>query len=493
METTTGCMANFREPINYTTIPNGSFRISYPPKKSKTLEFLDDVYADPPKFRVKWSTIDELHDDLFMSYNYRVLNHRLPFIEVLTGFFQTDEQGTIEKTKYSLPSYINGYWNKISSTQIYKKQATKLQEILQPVPVYAILNGQGEIVVATSTDSRTSNNPTVNEAVYDFCGSFDHFVERSKQLGLFFMSKGDAEVYLKEIAKADTQGTKMFGLSIHCFGLDYAYRVTREYHPTVDFRFVPDLGEVQTLMTSQNTSNSDLIFEDSQQQLRFRRRPISLIPTPGNFIKWLSPFSSFLEKTEYFKGVPIYVVKVGTVPNNFFLSRYYDAVNIVDNLYGRLTNFLNIGCGFGNNWILQGSLSQQDFSATAKTYIFFKKDEATQFCQRYVGQVLRYNGSRSPVLSSTMKKPKILVYNLEDFLEIYEESRVTLANNSDTLTNQASVLTDQPYIIPPKQTRLEVDEHYSQTRKPLIRKCQQFFDFKYRRLMGFIDILLNTN
>ena len=124
---------------------------------------------------------------------------------------QTDEQGTIEKTKYSLPSYINGYWNKVSSTQIYKKQATKLQEILQPVPVYAILNGQGEIVVATSTDSRTSNNPTVNEAVYDFCGSFDPFVERSKQLGLFFMSKGDAEVYLKEIAKADTQGTKMFG------------------------------------------------------------------------------------------------------------------------------------------------------------------------------------------------------------------------------------------------------------------------------------------
>ena len=38
------------------------------------------------------------------------------------------------------------------------------------------------------------------------------------------MSRADAEVYLNEVAKLDTQGTKIFGLSVHCFGLDFAYR-----------------------------------------------------------------------------------------------------------------------------------------------------------------------------------------------------------------------------------------------------------------------------
>ena len=89
----------------------------------------------------------------------------------------------------------------------------------------------------------------INEKVYDTAGSFDSTVEKQQQLGLFFMNKFDAETYLKAVAQSDIDGTQTVGLSINCIGLDAAYRITREYHPGIDFRFVPDLNEVQNLLS----------------------------------------------------------------------------------------------------------------------------------------------------------------------------------------------------------------------------------------------------
>ena len=88
--------------------------------QSKTIEFFDDLYTYPPKFRVKWDTIDELHEDLFMSYNYRVLNDNDPFMDVLTGesvCLNNVRYGGAGKIKYSLNSYIGGYLKKITSTK----------------------------------------------------------------------------------------------------------------------------------------------------------------------------------------------------------------------------------------------------------------------------------------------------------------------------------------------------------------------------------------
>lgn len=490
MEITTSCTTNELNRLDFKTIPNGSFRVSYAAKKSKTVEFFDDLYTYPPDFRVKWDTIDELHEDLFMSYNYRVLNNSFPFMNVLTDFFHNEENETVKNTKYSLNSYLDGYLNKITSTKFYSKKAKKLQTSLQNVPVYTILNGQGEIVLATSTDSINSDTTNIKRTAYDFCGSFDPLVEKNTQLGLFFMSRNDAEVYLKEIAKLDTEGTKMFGLSIHCFGLDFAYRVTREYHPNIDFRFIPDLTEVQALITPRHTSDSNLVFEDSQQQLRFRRRPVNVIPFFSNINKWVSPFSSFLEKTEYFKGVPIYIVKVNSTSNNLIIESYYKTLDILDNTYGQLSKVISLVTGFGNNRIIQGSLQQQAFSPTTKTYIFFEKKAAAEFCQRYGRQIARYDGNHSGLF----KKPKIFVHNLEDFLEMCED---TFAKTRiiDPLGNQQNIdfNLQTTSIIPAKQSILDVDNYFQHNKKSPLKKISQFFDFKYRRLSGFIEILLNTN
>ena len=93
METLTGYTVNELSTLDLKTIPTGSFRISST-KKSKTIEFFDDLYTYPPQFRVKWDTIDELNDDLFMSYNYRTIDDSLPFVNVLNDFFQKDENET---------------------------------------------------------------------------------------------------------------------------------------------------------------------------------------------------------------------------------------------------------------------------------------------------------------------------------------------------------------------------------------------------------------
>jgi len=492
MEVTTGCTTNNLKLVDYRTIPNGSFRISYPAKKSRTIEFFEDLYTYPPKFRVKWDTIDELHEDLFMSYNYRVLNENSPFVEALTDIFSQEENKTVKKIKYSVNSYVDGYLKKITSTKFYGKQAKILQESLQSVPVYTILNGQGEIILATSTDSANSNNQTIERAAYDFCGNFDPLTETIAQTGLFFMSRADAEVYLNEVAKLYTQGTKLFGLSVHCFGLDFAYRVTREYHPNVDFRFIPDLKEVQALLTPQTTGNSNLIFEDSQQQLRFRRRSINIVPVLGNLNNWGSIFSSFLEKTEYFKGVPIYVVNINETNNNLILESYYKTVNIIDSLYGRIVNSISTGIGLGNNWIMQGSIQEQGLSST-KTYVFFEKKAATEFCTLHNRRIAKYSGNRSKVLESLVKKPKILVHNLEDFLEFWEETSTknNIINTSAKAIGGVNLHTVT--LVPSNQSMVDLNNYLSQPKVSPLRKVTQFFGFKYRRLSGFLELLLNTN
>ena len=466
-------------------LPTGSFRIPYSPKKSKTLDFFDELYTNPPKFRIKWEMIDELHDDLFMSYNYRVLDRPFSFMDMVTKFASYEEGEPTSKVEYSLSSYIDGYFNKLVSTRFYEKSTRTLQERLQTVPIYVILNGQGEIVLATSTDSSVSTSSALN----DLCGTIDPLVENSRQLGLFFLSKKDAEVYRDAIAQSDTSGTKMFGLSIHCFGLDFAYRVTREHHPNIDFRFIPDLEELQSVMTARTTGNSSLVFEDGQQQLRFRRRTLNVLPLLGNITKWASPFSSFLEKSEYFKGVPIYIVNVNENPNNFFVARYYNFLNVIDKSYLRLVNFVNFGLGFGNNWILQGSV-QQSLNPTNKSYVFLEKSAALDFCQSYGRKVARYNSTRGQLLDPFPKKAKILVHNLEDFLEICEESTLSQPTN---VVGKDHITIPNISFIPSKQAGRELTEYTEQNKKSIQVRCKQFIDFKYRRLVGFFEILLNTN
>ena len=79
----------------------------------------------------------------------------------------------------------------------------------------------------------------------------------------------------------------------------------------------------------------DIIVDDQQQQLRFRRRRVNLLPSLGALGRNLSPTNSFLQRNEYFKGVPIFIVQATTKPRSIFLEQYYNILGIVDTFAGR--------------------------------------------------------------------------------------------------------------------------------------------------------------
>jgi hypothetical protein len=470
------------------------FRIASPTAKSKLIEFFDDIYTYPPKFNVKWDSIDELHNDLFMSYNYRTLEYSLPFMNILADFFKQEQESKIIGDKYSSNSYIEGYVNKIVSTKFYNKQTKRIQNCLRTIPTYVILNGQGNIILANSTDQLNINTTNLKSSLYNFCGGFDPLAEKSSQLGLFFMSQKDAELYLNEIAKFDPEGTKTLGLSIHCFGLDFAYRVMRDYHPKIDFRLVPDLNEIKKLLTS---SNADTIFEDDQQQLRLRKRSLNPLPSFGNFSKHTFPLYSFLEKREYFKGTPIYIVQVSDVRKNFLSQKSLNLVHFFDTFYGRVIKSADFLSGFGNNWIMQGSLIEQKYDNIATTYIFFEKDGALEFANKSKQKIKHYKGSQSNHFKSLIKRPKVLVYNLEDFLELWEE---TLAKKQATpfITNsnekELEFFDSQNInLVPTNANKKSMSEFFQQPKKSSIQKFNNFLSYKIRCLTGFTRTILNTN
>ena len=296
-------------------LTSNEFQTNLGKKESKTIEFFKDLYTYPPKFKIVWDSLDELNTDTFLEKNVNTSQHRLPFIDIVQSVvyrIKSSSSINAQETRYLARDYIDGYINMSLSNNFYKRKTNLIQTPLKNIPVYTIFNGRGEIVLAHTNNIYTSKN-FFSEKIYDFCGAFDVRFTKSSGLGLFFLNQKDAEVYLKEIAQADSFGTKMVGLSVHCVGLDFAYRATRNLTPNIEFRFIPDINEVKSLLHKQ-INKGEFIFEDAQQQLRFRRRPVKLLPNifPGirDLEKRVLPFSSFLQRA----GSPQDICINGGVP-----------------------------------------------------------------------------------------------------------------------------------------------------------------------------------
>ena len=217
-------------------------------KNSKVIDFFQYLYSYPPKFTIKWNSLDELTQDLLLDNKYNVIAHSFPFIDFVEDlFFQDLPQKGVAK-KPSLKEFSEGYLNKIFSSNFYENKTKLIQTALAPIPVFIILNDAKEIVLSKPINfarAQAAGQPIKN-TIYNSCGNFDTSIDNHSKLGFFFFSKSDAEVYLNEVAKSDLDDTRLFGLSISCIGLDAAYRITREHHPNVDFRFVPNYKEVKT-------------------------------------------------------------------------------------------------------------------------------------------------------------------------------------------------------------------------------------------------------
>ena len=479
--------------INNTSTYKGNLQTGPSVKDSKTAGLFEYLYSYPPKVKLKWDGIDEFHGDLLLSNNYGVLEHSLPFIDfVQDWFFYNDTQG-VEPNNYSVSEFVDGYLDKINSSTFYKKKTKDIQSALAKVPVFVVINGHNEIVLNQTNNALRPKNVTslIDQLRYEACGAFDPIVENSQNLGFFFLTRLDAETYLQEVAKSDIDGTKIVGLSVHCIGLDAAYRVTREHHPGIDFRFVPNFSEIKGLV-QKDIFTKKFIVEDSQYQMRFRPRSQNLFPALGKLGHFFSPSISFLQRNEYFKGVPIYIVQISTESPNHLVSKYYNLISLFDSGIGNFVQALDNPIGYGHNWIMQGSLYDAERSNKVSNYIFFERNEAKKFVNKQGKNVVRYIGSRTSNMELIFRKPKIYVYNLEDFLELWEEKIQFTAYPQSTQYRKNILEAANTSFIAPTYNKEELININENSRLRPFRAVKETLSLKYRVFKNFVGIFFSV-
>jgi|TARA_B110000971_G_scaffold34746_1_gene32578 hypothetical protein len=447
-------------------------------KKLKIAEYFDCIYNYPPKIKIKWETIDELKDDSFINSKTTPTPQPSHFKNFIEDFSKESLEEAISNN-YLTSQYIEGFLNKINSSTFFSKKTTEIQSALNNIPVFAVINGHGQIILNKPSNLLGSKTITTyfHEKAYDSCGAFDPTVEKKSEVGLFFMNYEDAETYLKEVARSDFEGTQTVGLSIHCINLSSAYKITREYHPGIDFRFVPNFHEVKELLFN-DIGRSDLLIEDEQQQLRFRYRNSNMFPYLKKLGHYLSPSSSFLQRNEYFKGIPIYIVQLNETPRNYFVEQYFNIVGGVDGIFSRVLQSVDHTLGFGQNWIMQGSRSDIKTSENSENYIFFEKSQALKFSKNNGRKTNRYNGKRGASLNFIAKKPKILVYNLEDFLEDWEDQISGELNNRTDEVEKIFQSKRNNFVSPTAENN-EIYSYYNVKKTPL-KDFQHVLDVKFR-------------
>jgi hypothetical protein len=398
----------------------------------KTIEFFEHLYKYPDNVKINWEGLNNFKQNFANPYP-------APFDNIFKNQkLELSNQSDFGK-RYSFSDFLLSYKSKTATSAFYSEKTKAIQNGLQNIPVYTILNGRGELVVANSF-SKLKNKGTktnIEGKFYDFCGTFDTKTRGHYHLGFFFMDRQAAEIYLKEIAKADIKGSKNLGLSVNCIGLDSAYLITREQHPGIDFRFIPKLSELKKLFAEQ-IKKSNVSLEKGQMHGSARPKfKVIRLETLIDLGNWISPFSNFLQYSEYYKGVPIYVAQ--------FKDR------------------------FDNNKL--------------EDYVFFEKDQVSNFCKK--------NKSKLTLRS------KILTYNLEDFIEKWEDS-IKEDYFPTYLSQTRPILNSKNINFIAINDSFEDLEDYSSSLKTSrinirTKKVKQFFSVKYRTFLSFFDILINFN
>ena len=115
--------------------------ISHEDKEPYAVSFFEDLYTYPPKIKIQWKQLDlvEKSDKLLPN---KIINH--PPHKSFSG--------------------VRDYMDKVISSDVYSKKIKLLKQTLKDVPVYVIVNGRTEIVVA-STRSKKFN--TIDPNVLD--------------------------------------------------------------------------------------------------------------------------------------------------------------------------------------------------------------------------------------------------------------------------------------------------------------------------------------
>ena len=403
--------------------------ISHEDKEPYAVSFFEDLYTYPPKIKIQWKQLDlvEKSDKLLPN---KIINH--PPHKSFSG--------------------VRDYMDKVISFDVYSKKIKLLKQTLKDVPVYVIVNGRTEIVVASTRSKKLnlhdanvlSAGPLINlekpelitegneirkvirrqvykRSVVESVGKA--LSTKSKKFGFIFFDPIEAQYYLDAmVARSEKKfhhrrdhSIDKVGLSIHCIGLDTAYSLLSRSSSNVDFRFVPSLPEVKAVLehSSQGDTNNERQLEQT-----LSRKALSIISDQYN---------------SAFKGVPIYIVVV---------KDKFEALQDSEKF--------------------KSSSTKTNSSAN---YIFFDREQALEFCEKY---------------SSRMVSP-IYTDNLEDFLELWGESLVL---NTDV--TQSFININQPtYFIPSKRSIKTLEQYYNRPKDSLGKSIKVWGRRKLSKLYWF--------
>ena len=143
---------------------NSIFRINPSLTQPQTIDFFEFLYNSPTNIKIKWNAADELNEDSHLKGNYGVIKHNLPFLDYFEHFtFKSKDQKAIQPT-YKITDFVQNYKDKIITSNFYTKKTMPILESLKNIPVYVILNGRGEIVVANSFNKFDNKETTLSFA-----------------------------------------------------------------------------------------------------------------------------------------------------------------------------------------------------------------------------------------------------------------------------------------------------------------------------------------
>jgi hypothetical protein len=156
---------------------------------------------------------------------------------------------------------------------------------LKKVPVYTVVNGNNEIILASPRENGNSNSLEWFYKQYH-----NWFIWTKDQgpitIGLFFSNKEDAESYLHEICLKDPRGAQNFGLSVKITGLDTFYYLNRTSSPKTQVRIISDLEELDSLLKVHIKKNINIV----NPKQKYGRN--------------------------WFKGTPIYILRTDDINNS---------------------------------------------------------------------------------------------------------------------------------------------------------------------------------
>nr|YP_010930416.1 hypothetical chloroplast RF80 [Ochrosphaera neapolitana]WKK50144.1 hypothetical chloroplast RF80 [Ochrosphaera neapolitana] len=460
-------------------------------KEIKTKKFLRNLYTYPPKIIIKTDLVKPLPS----AKQETRLKYRI------------DGRGRSSNptglVNFNIAKQKKNYKDRAFTSNFYSKGTAPIQRALRSIPVYTIVNGQQDIVLVSPMIPSLQSSNQINATIDNFVGRAQgSTVNSNLKLGLFFFEKKDALMYLESIAETDPLDVDQIGLSVHCLGLDCAYDIIKQHHPTIDFRLVPNLREVETLLGQKNVANEHFLFDYQQHQLSSKIRQVALLPQLGNIsLNTLSPFFSAVQNNEYYKGVPIYLIQYKNPPRTTknisslkFQQMFLNSVQLpllcVDTFLALIYDPIEYMLGLEQRPIMKGNSADVSTSSNVTNYIFFDCDQAIAFFNLHRDRVTRFAGNRRVSSAPQLiRRGQIYTTNLEEFLERWEVSLV-----KETLLEKKAkmpVELNTPFNV--KETIFVVSNYMSTTNSiPPVEPWQvQFKDYlvlKYKRFQSAFNL-----